>query len=119
MTRRELREHCFKLLFCADFYPEGETKEQMEEYFTEPVEEVSAPGGESEILHQTGCGRMKVKNGTSIRHSPSETANIRSSQYRVLFYPYRSLACRCSPPMRRNDSPNTTQPQMESSPERK
>ena len=27
------------------------TKEQMEEYFTEPVEEVSAPGGESEILH--------------------------------------------------------------------
>ena len=36
MTRRELREHCFKLLFCADFYPEGETKEQMEEYFTEP-----------------------------------------------------------------------------------
>ncbi len=43
MTRRELREHCFKLLFCADFYPEGETKEQMEEYFTEPVEEVSAP----------------------------------------------------------------------------
>ena len=42
MTRRELREHCFKLLFCADFYPEGETKEQMEEYFTEPVEEVSA-----------------------------------------------------------------------------
>ena len=31
MTRRELREHCFKLLFCADFYPEGETKEQMEE----------------------------------------------------------------------------------------
>ena len=51
MTRRELREHCFKLLFCADFYPEGETKEQMEEYFTEPEEEVSAPGGESEILH--------------------------------------------------------------------
>ena len=51
MTRRELREHCFKLLFCAAFYPEGETKEQMEEYFTEPVEEVSAPGGESEILH--------------------------------------------------------------------
>ena len=54
MTRRELREHCFKLLFCADFYPEGETKEQMEEYFTEPVEEVSAPGGESEILRSGG-----------------------------------------------------------------
>lgn len=51
MTRRELREHCFKLLFCADFYPADETKEQVEEYFTEPLEEVSASDGESEILH--------------------------------------------------------------------
>ena len=51
MTRRELREHCFKLLFCADFYPADETKEQVEEYFTEPMEEVSAPDGESKILH--------------------------------------------------------------------
>lgn len=51
MTRRELREHCFKLLFCADFYPEGDTKEQMEEYFTEPVEEISTPDGGSEVLH--------------------------------------------------------------------
>ena len=31
MTRRELREHCFKLLFCADFYSEGETREQIEQ----------------------------------------------------------------------------------------
>ena len=33
MTRRELREHCFKLLFCADFYPAGETGEQLEDVF--------------------------------------------------------------------------------------
>ena len=51
MTRRELREHCFKLLFCADFYPEEETKEQIEEYFTEPIEDVSTPDGLDEILH--------------------------------------------------------------------
>ena len=39
-----------------------------------------------------GCRKSGEKNGTSIRHSPSETANIRSSKYRVLFYPSRSLA---------------------------
>ena len=33
MTRRELREHCFKMLFCADFYPAEETKEQLGCYF--------------------------------------------------------------------------------------
>lgn len=51
MTRRELREHCFKLLFCADFYPAEETKEQIEDYFTEPIEDVSTPDGLEEILH--------------------------------------------------------------------
>jgi len=51
MTRRELREHCFKLLFCADFYPADETGEQIEQYFTEPQEEEDTPEGVSEILH--------------------------------------------------------------------
>ena len=51
MTRRELREHCFKLLFCADFYPAGETGDQLEQYFTEPQEEEDTPDGVSEVLH--------------------------------------------------------------------
>ncbi len=51
MTRRELREHCFKLLFCADFYPAEETGEQIEQYFTEPQEEEDVPEGVGEVLH--------------------------------------------------------------------
>lgn len=52
MTRRELREHCFKLLFCADFYPPEETKEQLDQYFLAPVEDETTPEGVEEILHQ-------------------------------------------------------------------
>lgn len=51
MTRRELREHCFKLLFCADFYPAEETKEQIEQYFIQPLEEERTPEGSYETLH--------------------------------------------------------------------
>lgn len=51
MTRSELREHCFKLLFCADFHPEDETAEQIEQYFTEPKEEEEILDGGSELLH--------------------------------------------------------------------
>ena len=45
MTRRELREHCFKLLFCADFYPTDEMQGQVDVYFTEPKEEDDVPSG--------------------------------------------------------------------------
>ena len=38
MTRRELREHSFKVLFRADFYPVEEMDEQIERYFGAPVE---------------------------------------------------------------------------------
>lgn len=51
MTRRELREHCFKLLFCADFYPAEETKDQIEQYFSQPEEYERTPEGDNEILH--------------------------------------------------------------------
>ncbi len=51
MTRRELREHCFKLLFCADFYPANEIQEQVDEYFTEPKEEDDIPDGVGAIIH--------------------------------------------------------------------
>lgn len=52
MTRRELREHCFKMLFCADFYPAEETARQLERYFEAPEEDETTPEGEIQILHQ-------------------------------------------------------------------
>ncbi len=52
MTRRELREHCFKMLFCADFYPAEETKEQLETYFEVSGEDETTPEGVLSILHQ-------------------------------------------------------------------
>lgn len=56
MTRRELREHCFKMLFCTDFYPVGEKKEQLERYFGEPMEDAMTPEGVEEILHNVEMG---------------------------------------------------------------
>lgn len=53
MTRRELREHCFKMLFCADFYPAEETEEQFEQYFGAPEEDEVTPEGVLSILHHT------------------------------------------------------------------
>lgn len=52
MTRRELREHCFKMLFCADFYPEAEVKDQIDQYFQAPEEDELTSEGVYEILHQ-------------------------------------------------------------------
>ncbi|MGL5436096.1 MAG: transcription antitermination factor NusB [Lachnospiraceae bacterium] len=52
MTRREMREHCFKMLFGADFYPTGETAGQMEQYFNSPQEDDVTPEGVEMILHQ-------------------------------------------------------------------
>lgn len=52
MTRRELREHCFKMLFCADFYPEEEAKSQLSQYFQAPEEDEMTSEGVYEILHQ-------------------------------------------------------------------
>ena len=51
MTRRELREHCFKMLFCTDFYPAGEKDEQIEYYFEAPDEVVTEKDGTDKILH--------------------------------------------------------------------
>ena len=36
MTRREMREHCFKILFGVEFYPTEEIKTQVEQYFDAP-----------------------------------------------------------------------------------
>lgn len=53
MTRRELREHCFKMLFSADFYPSAEeVKEQLKQYFNAPEEDDVDPKGDVTILHK-------------------------------------------------------------------
>lgn len=52
MTRREMREHCFKMLFCADFHPAEEMALQIEQYFQAPQEDEQTPEGISEILHR-------------------------------------------------------------------
>ena len=52
MTRRELREHCFKMLFGADFYPREEAENQLEQYFLVPEEEDTTPEGAEIIVHQ-------------------------------------------------------------------
>lgn len=52
MTRSKLREHCFKILFCADFHPAEEKEEQIDRYFDEPLEDETTPEGVDEILHE-------------------------------------------------------------------
>ena len=53
MTRRELREHCFKMLFSADFYPtKEEAKAQLEQYFQSPEEYDVDAEGVLQILHK-------------------------------------------------------------------
>lgn len=51
MTRREMREHCFKMLFGVDFYPTEETAGQIELYFNSPEEDDNAADGKLEIIH--------------------------------------------------------------------
>ncbi len=52
MTRRELREHCFKMLFGAAFYPAQEARDQLEQYFLVPEEEDTTPEGAEIIVHR-------------------------------------------------------------------
>ena len=64
MTRRELREHCFKMLFCADFYPAEEKEDQLEQYFLAPEEDETTTEGEDEILHKV---ELKEKDSTLLK----------------------------------------------------
>lgn len=53
MTRRESREHCFKMLFSADFYPTAqEAKDQLAEYVNGPEEDEIGGDGQVMILHK-------------------------------------------------------------------
>ena len=46
MKRRTLREHCFKLLFCTDFYTKEEEVEQINAYMEQIEEEEYNENGE-------------------------------------------------------------------------
>lgn len=52
MTRREMREHCFKMLFAVEFYPVEETAGQARQYFDSPDEDDTTDDGETEVVHQ-------------------------------------------------------------------
>ncbi|MCC8027169.1 MAG: transcription antitermination factor NusB [Clostridium sp.] len=53
MTRRGLREHCFKMLFSADFYPtQEEAIAQLEQYFQSPEEDDVDQSGVLQVLHK-------------------------------------------------------------------
>ena len=52
MTRREAREHCFKMLFCQDFYPAEEKDDQLDWYFEAPMEDVTGSDGTDEVVHE-------------------------------------------------------------------
>lgn len=56
MTRRELREHCFKMLFSANFYNTEEAEQQLDRYFDAPEEDETDADGKTEVLHQVGLG---------------------------------------------------------------
>lgn len=51
MTRRALREHCFKILFCTDFYPAAEADEQITRYFEQDEEDETDEEGNTEVIH--------------------------------------------------------------------
>ena len=61
MTRREAREHCFKMLFCQDFYPAEEKEEQLVQYFEATAEDESNEKGVDEILHQVAMTEEERK----------------------------------------------------------
>ena len=49
MNRRAMREHTFKLLFSAEFYPQEELNEQFEQYFEEETN-AAIPAEERQLL---------------------------------------------------------------------
>lgn len=51
MTRRELREHCFKMLFGTAFYPIEEADQQIGRYFEALDEDELGEDGQYHIVH--------------------------------------------------------------------
>ena len=71
MTRRELREHCFKMLFSADFYPtQEEAVAQLDQYFQSPEEDDVDESGILQVLH-----KVELKE-TDSEYLQARTVNI-------------------------------------------
>ena len=71
MTRRELREHCFKMLFSADFYPtQEEAIAQLGQYFQSPEEDDVDGEGILQVLHKVEL------NEADSEYLRTRTANI-------------------------------------------
>lgn len=71
MTRREMREHCFKMLFSADFYPTREEAiAQLEQYFQSPEEDDVDQEGVLQVLHKVEL------NAQDSEYLQARTANI-------------------------------------------
>ena len=76
MTRHLLREHCFKILFVLDFYPEEEVEVQMNNYFESP----SLEDEEDELIHDASYKEDDIKYIKSkamlVRSRQAETDSI-------------------------------------------
>ena len=59
MTRSKMWEHCFKMLFAAEFYPAQEVEQQTRQYFDSPDEDdITAEGETENILVISVVGRF-------------------------------------------------------------
>lgn len=81
MTRRTLREHCFKMLFCTDFYPPQEAEEQIDDYFVSKPEEVTDENGKTEVLH---CVKLTPEEENECRQRVDAILEKRSEIDRIL-----------------------------------
>lgn len=57
MTRHLLREHCFKILFGLDFYPDEEAEVQIDNYFSSP----SLEDDEDVLIHNANYKDDDIK----------------------------------------------------------
>ena len=60
MSRRNLREHCFKLLFCISFHSKEEYDEQIESYMNqiEEIEEIEENSkNKKEVVHRVNLSK--------------------------------------------------------------
>ncbi len=78
MTRRQIREHIFKLLFNLDFYLDGDNEAQMELYF-EPI-----PEEEAEALTPRESGKENDRKETWYRIRFEEDDETEIPEYATL-----------------------------------
>lgn len=96
MTRRELREYTFLLLFQSDFYPEEEMGRQIELYLSLPDCESLSEAERAEIRTRTGLAAARAEElderinavaegWKSIRMGKVELTILRLALFEMLF----------------------------------